>query len=90
MGQVTESPFDEEAVTRLKEQVVRALAEQGLHLSRKPEDRKGLPMDYRFLQLLLSAAEDPEVSLGDFAQGVRVGPGAQLPRQPALYAAKKK
>ena len=68
MGQVTESPFEEEAVARLKEQVVRALAEQGLHLNRQPEDRKGLPVDYRFLQLLLSAAEDPEVSLGDFAK----------------------
>ena len=37
-------------------------------------------MDYRFLQLLLTAAEDPEVSLGEFARGVRVGPGARLPR----------
>ena len=90
MGQVTESPFEEGAVTRLKEQVVRALAENGLHLNRHPEDRTGLPVDFRFLQLLLSAAEDPEVSLGDFARGVRVGPGARLPRQPALYPAKKK
>ena len=90
MGQVTESPFKEEAVTRLKEQVVRSLAEQGLHLNRHPEDREGLPVDYRFLQLLLTAAEDPEVSLGEFARGVRVGPWARLPRQPALYPAKKK
>ena len=70
--------------------VVRALAEQGLRWNRHPEDREGLPVDYRFLQLLLTAAEDPEVSLGDFAQGVRVGPGARLPRQPALYPDKKK
>ena len=90
MGQVTESPFEEEAVTRLKEQVVRSLAEQGLHLNRHPEDREDLPVDYRFLQLLLTAAEDPEVSIGEFARGVRVGPGARLPRQPALYPANKK
>ena len=90
MGQVTESPFEEEAVTRLMEQVVRSLAEQRLHLNRHPEDREGLPVDYRFLQLLLTAAEDAEVSLGEFARGVRVGPGARLPRQPALYPAKKK
>ena len=42
-GQVTESPFEEEAVARLEEQVVRALAEQGLRLNRQPEDREGLP-----------------------------------------------
>ena len=39
MGQVTESPFDEETLTRLKEQVVRSLAELGLHLNRQAEDR---------------------------------------------------
>ena len=77
-------------MVRLKEHVVRELAEQGLHLNRKPEDRKGFPVDYRCLQLLLSAAEDPKVSLGDVAQGVRVGPGVRLPRQPALYPTKKK
>ena len=68
MGQVTESPFEEEAVTRLKEQVVRSLAEQGLHLNRHPEDREGL------LQLLLTAAEDPEVleeSVSDQGPGCR-------------------
>ena len=90
MGQVTESPFEEEAVTRLKEQIVRSPAEQGLHLNRHPEDREDLPVDCRFLQLLLTAAEDPEVSIGEFARGVRVGPGARLPRQPALHPAKKK
>ena len=30
------------------------------------------------------------VSLGEFARGVHVGSGARLPRQPALYPAKKK
>ena len=90
MGQVTESPFEEEAVARLTEQVVRALAEQGLHLNRQPEDREGLSVDCRFLQLLLSTAEDSEVSLGDFARGVRVGPEIRLPTRPALHPAKKK
>ena len=89
MGQVTESPLEEEALTRLKEQVVRSLAEQGLHTC-TDTPKTGLPVDYRFLQLLLTAAEDPEVSLGEFTRGVRVGPGARLPRQPALYPAKKK
>ena len=35
-------------------------------------------------------AGDPEVHLGDFSLGVRVGPGARLPRLPALYPAKKR
>ena len=30
------------------------------------------------------------MNLGSFASGVRVGPGARLPRLPALYAPKKK
>ena len=82
MGQVTESPFGEEAVTRLREQVLRALAENGLHLNRHPEDRKGHPVDFSFLE--------GGQTRRDCARGVRVGPGAQLPRQPALYPAKKK
>ena len=43
-----------------------------------------------YFQLLLDVAEDPEVGLGDFASGVRVGPGARLPRILALYSGKKK
>ena len=30
---------------------------------------------------ILEAAEDPELSLRDFARGVRVGPGAWVPKQ---------
>ena len=90
MGQVTESPFEEEAVARLKEQVVRSLAELGLHLNRQAEDREGLPRGITgFSSFLLSAVEDPEVSLGDFAQGVRVGSGVRLPRQPTHVPGEK-
>ena len=42
------------------------------------------------MDLLLRASEDPEVGIGDFASGVRVGSGARLPRLPALYARKKR
>ena len=45
----------------------RPLAEQGLLLSRQKDDRDERPVDNRFLQLLLSAAEEPEVGIGDFA-----------------------
>ena len=53
-----------------------------------PQDRTDLPIDYRFLELLLDASGDPEVGLGLFARGVRVGPGSRLPRLPALYEEK--
>ena len=49
-----------------------------------------MPIDFRFLGLLLKAAEDPEIGLGDFAQGVRVGPGSRMPRLPALYRPKRR
>ena len=49
-----------------------------------------MPIDYRFLDFLLRIAKDPEVSIGEFSQGVRVGPGTRMPRLPALYKPKKK
>ena len=55
-----------------------------------PQDRTDLPIDNRFLELLLDASGDPEVGLELFARGVRVGPGSRLPRFPALYAKKKR
>ena len=45
-----------------------------MKLVRTPEDRTDTPIENRYLQLLLQAAEDP--GLGDFAFGVRVGPRA--------------
>ena len=48
----------------------------------KCEIREGdcddFPIDFRFLDLLLRAAEDPEVGLGQCALDVRVGPGARM------------
>ena len=35
-------------------------------------------------------ADDPESGLGDFSQGLRVGPGTRMPRLPALYRPKRK
>ena len=56
---------------------------------RTSKDRVDVPIDFRFLAALLTAAQDPEVELGDFACGVKVGPGVRLPRLPALYPAKR-
>ena len=70
--------------------MIKELASEGLHLTRKAEDRADVPIDFRFFDLLLRSSEDPEVGLGEFAVGVRVGPGARMPRLPALYKPKKK
>ena len=66
------------------------LASMGIDLERSTGDRDDVPIDFRFLDLLLRAAEDPEVGIGNFAKGVRVGPGVRMPRLPALYKRKKK
>ena len=84
-GQVTES-FEEEPVARLKEQVVRALADQGLHLNRKQDDRQELLVDCRFLQPLLNAEGQPRRFRAGSSRRTRV----RLPRQPALYPRKEK
>ena len=90
LGQVPSSPFMPEKIAELKLNIIDYLSTQGIHLSRTTEDRSDLPVDYRFLHLLLTASGDPEVGLGEFSRGVRVGPGARLPRLPAIYSAKKK
>ena len=53
-------------------------------MRRKEGDRTDVPIDFRFLDLLLRTAGDLEVCLGKYAQGVRVGPGTRMPRLPAL------
>ena len=49
-----------------------------------------MPIDYRYLGLLLRVADDPEVGIAEYAQGVRVGPGVRMPRLPALYRQKRR
>ena len=55
-----------------------------LRMQKRAGDRT-VPIDYRFLDLLQRTAGDPEVGLGEYAQGVRVGPGTRMPRLPALF-----
>ena len=45
-------------------------------------DREDVPLDFRYLDLLLRASRDPEVSLGSFAGGASAGPG-RLPKTPS-------
>ena len=53
------------------------------------EDRTDTPIDFRLMSQMLQAAGDTNRGVGDFSLGVRVGPGARLPRQPALYRPKR-
>ena len=80
LGQVETDPFPTTAIGAIKGDIIRALSKHGMSLQRCAQDREDVPIDFRFLQLLLKAAGDPDVSLGEFARGVRVGPGARLPR----------
>ena len=90
LGKISECPFSSDSVQSLKHAVIRSLAARGFSLNREERDREDIPLDFRYLDLLLRASRDPEVALGSFARGVRVGPGTRLPRLPALYRAKKK
>ena len=89
MGKVEESPFPPVEIKQLKQAVIDAADRAGISITRRSEDRVDIPIDYRFLDVLLRASGDPEVGLGAYAQGVRVGPGTRMPRLPALYKAKK-
>ena len=63
---------------------------EGLSLPRLVGDLDELPMDFRFIDLLLRASGDPGHHLGGFAQGVKVGPGTRMPRLPALYRRRRR
>ena len=89
MGKVEESPFPSDEILQLKKSVIDVAGRAGIRILRKSGDRVDVPIDYRFLDVLLRAADDPEVGFGEYAQGVKVGPGTRMPRLPALYKPKK-
>ena len=90
MGKIEKCPFPLEDVAELKQTVIDAAASSNLRIQRRPGDRTDVPIDYRCLDILLRTAGDPEVGLGEYAQGVRVGPGTWMPRLPALFQRKTK
>ena len=90
VGRVKESPFPHEAVVSLKTRIIDQLERSGIPLARHQEDRTDTPVDFRFMDQLLRAAQDPDRGIGKFARGVGVGPGARLPRLPAIYRPKRK
>ena len=89
----TPEPLMNLALGRVKENPSREkdIQEQtGLELKREADDPRDVPIDFRYLDLLLRAAGDPEVGLGHFSQGARVGPSVRMPRLPALYHPKRR
>ena len=66
-----------------------AMERAGIKVERMSGDRSDLPIDCRYVDALLRAAEDPEVNLGSFAGGVRIGPVVRMPRLPALFTKKR-
>ena len=90
LGRVRECPFNVEEIQTLKQNTMGAMERAGIKVERMSGDRSDLPIDFRYVDALLRAAEDPEVNLGSSTGGVRVGPGVRMPRLPALYTKKKR
>ena len=84
-GRVAADPFEPRLVRQLKEEVSSALRKHSTVSLPGPVTE--CPVDFRFLQLLLQAAEDPEVGLGDFSQGPgSASPGCQRFAQKKRHA----
>ena len=64
LGQVNACPFPEQAFRSLEDELIASLAARGKILKKLASDRTDLPIDFRFLELLLDASGDPEVGLG--------------------------
>ena len=76
LGKVDECPSD------LKQEVIKVAADCGFQLKMKTGDRMDVPMDFRFLDMLLRLADE-------HSQGVWVGPGTRMPRLRAFCKPKK-
>ena len=74
----------------LAQEIIEIARSHGLELHRSGEDRQNIPTDFRFMQLVLNLADDPEIGIGAYSPGVRVGPGIRMPRLPALYRPKRR
>ena len=70
LGKVSSCPFPPEEIDSLKPGVISFLQTKGSSLERHHEDRRDVPIDFRYLSLLLQAAQDLEMSLGEFSRGV--------------------
>ena len=90
-GKVENCPFDAAEISSLKKGIVGDLQEEVLELGRTQGDREDVSIDFRFLGLLLRAAEDLEMGLGRLRpSGPCVAGGSRMPRLPALYRPKRR
>ena len=89
LGKVSCCPFDYDNLQALQREVVGRLVARGIHVRREHGGSDDFLVDCWFLDLLISAAKDPEISFEDF-KGVRVCPGVRLLGQAALYPKKKR
>ena len=64
LGKVTQCPFSADSVTDLKNSIIAEASESGCELRRVEGDRRDVPIDLRFMDLLLMIAGDQEVGLG--------------------------
>ena len=77
LGRHGKSPFQEDVVGKLRDEVKVLLAREGIQFERMVGDRSDVPIDFRLLGGLLQAAADLEVSIASFAQGCAGRPGIQ-------------
>ena len=69
LGRIVKCPFDPQSIGELKSEIVELAKSYGLELLRVEGDRVDVPIDFRFMDLVLRLADDPEKALGSYAQG---------------------
>ena len=89
LGLVHAMPFPAQDVALLRDRIVAVVRARGLALRRQVGDRDELPVDFRYIDLLLRASGDPERHLGGFAQGVKSRPRDSDVQVANVFQAKK-
>ena len=89
LGKVSRCRFSSSSISELKKAIVDQGRLNGYELRRAVGDWNDVPIDFLFMGLILRIAGDPEIGLGEYSQGARVGPGVRMSRLPALYRPKR-
>ena len=64
LGRVQENPNSEKDIQNLKEDVIDELERAGLELKREENDRRDVPIDFRYLDLPLKGGGRPRSRIG--------------------------
>ena len=87
-GRVTEDPFPEHQTQRFREYLRRLTGQYAMALG-PGEVAQAQPMDMLLLGALLRGMGDPDAEiLKEYAIGVPIGVGVDLPRTPEVFPAK--